>query len=190
MKSLPQQSAGQPEWDNSLLRDLAYIKKNLRYPISKKVLIPGILFALSLSAAAYVVIGIAERMIAKQGMGLGPVLLVISFTLLAVVSATRALGSLKFISISTPYDTNGNISLITKFLESQHLVVFRHPEAPEVFQIISRSIDVFKDAREVLVFIADDHRILINSHFTERNQTMQRHHKQMAEMLQQYMNGQ
>jgi dihydropteroate synthase len=59
-----------------------------------------------------------------------------------------------------------NVDLVSQFLSEQHFVAYCHPLAPEIFQIFSKNIDPFGDEREVLVFIADENRFLINSHFT------------------------
>ncbi len=82
------------------------------------------------------------------------------------VSAVRYLGVLKFREIKTGYHLIANIALLKKFMQVQQLAFSVHPDAPEVYQIISKNISTNKDeTREVMLFIADDKRILINSHF-------------------------
>lgn len=182
MKSLPQNSGSQPEWDSSLIKDLAFIKKNLRYPISKKQLLPGLIGLVGL----IIMIQSASLILARRH-GVLDFLILGAMLLMIIIIIRRTMEALKFISISTPFVLADNIKVLHDFLEGQHLVVFRHPEAPEVFQIISRNIDAFKDVREILVFIADDNRILINSHFTSASQNMAKHHKQMGQMLTDYI---
>ncbi|PZF71197.1 hypothetical protein [Taibaiella soli] len=182
MKALPQNSGSQPEWDSNLIKDLSFIKKNLRYPISKRQLLPGMLAVMSLTTVCLLV----TLTLAKKH---GPFdfLLVGLLLLTFFITSRRTYESLRFISVPTPFVLIENIKALHDFLESQHLVVFHHPEAPEVFQIISKNIDAFKDVREILVFIADDNRILINSHFTSVTQNMTKHHKQMGKMLTDYI---
>lgn len=181
-KALPQNSGSQPEWDSNLIKDLTFIKQNLRYPINKKQLLPGF-FLLVLILCFLLTISL---MMQRQH-GAGDFLIIGLQVIVAIIIVRRTFESLKFISIPTPFTLADNIKILQDFLESQHLIVFRHPEAPEVFQIISRNIDAFKDVREILVFIADDSRILINSHFTSSTQNMAKHHKQMAQMLTNYI---
>lgn len=185
MKSLPQNSGSQPEWDSNLIKDLSFIKKNLRYPINKKQLLPGIFLLVLMLCFLLTILLMMQR---KHGTG--DFVIIGLQIIIAAIIIRRTFESLKFIAIATPFVLADNIKTLHDFLEGQHLVVFRHPEAPEVFQIISRNIDAFKDVREILVFIADDHRILINSHFTSSTQNMAKHHRQMGQMLSDYIKGQ
>jgi len=174
------------------VQDLSFIKQNLRYPISRRTLLPAILSGLSLIGAIYLVYWLFYL---KDKNLLLTIFLGVTLLIPAIRVVQRHLGVLKFISIPTDYYLAENMQLLQRFLEAERLIVFRHPEAPEVFQIISRSIDSFGDEREVLIFIADDKRILINSHFINTRKrysiiAAQRHHNQMANIFKAWLKQQ
>ena len=99
--------------------------------------------------------------------------------------------TLQFRSIPTPFFANENRKLIEVFLRSQQLMLYQHPDAPEVFQIASRAIGGGKNPqREIMIFIADDKRVLINSHFVNQKYTItpaSRNAGKMANRLQEYI---
>jgi hypothetical protein len=187
MKHLPT-NAGQPNWDSSFLQNLSYIKKHLRYPIKKKTLGPVIFWA-----AIFTVVISTGIFFLFNSDGKEKNVFFILFLFNAItypIFIFRYLQTLRFQVITTEHFTTTNSELIEQFLRSQQLLVFRHPEAPEVYQILSRNIDASSEDREVLVFIADDKRILINSHFTNKGWSYfqgKRHHKEMAKMLKEYI---
>lgn len=83
-----------------------------------------------------------------------------------------------------------NISVILNFLQSNHFAFHQHPQAPEVFQIISRNVSTAGEDREVLVFLADEGRILLNSHFTQSGTKVTMgttHVNEMAKDLKQFI---
>jgi len=67
------------------------------------------------------------------------------------------------------------------------LALSRLDKAPEVFQIISKNVTASKnEIREVVIFVADDKRILINSHFVGKKAAFtypSHHYKQMVTQL-------
>lgn len=89
-----------------------------------------------------------------------PLMLILVFT-----SFYRYWQGLKFRVIADSFPADANRRLIQQFLASEHLAVYRHPEVADVFQIMSRPLGNNTDEREVMVFIADDNRVLLNSHF-------------------------
>ena len=175
------------QWDSKLLNDLGFIKKNLRYPYSAKTLAPVILVGIVtlLVFALEIATGIAAK--AEGGaINYKPFIFCAVIFVPFIVSVVRYFSSLKFVSIPTQNFSSENRQLIEDFLKAQHLVVFRHPDAPEVFQIISKSIYQYKDRREVMIFIADDKRILVNSHFTNQGFVLiatAPHRKEMSQAL-------
>lgn len=190
MKQIPQ-GGGEANWDNQLLQDLSFIKKNLRYPMGKKTVMPAILASISFVCGIYFI----YWLLYLKGNQFLSIFLFVTLLIPIIVTVNRHLGVLKFIAIPTPYFLAENMQALQRFLEEERLVVFRHPDAPEVSQIISRNIDAFGDQREVLIFIADERRILINSHFTTTRKRLfmpagQRHHRQMAKMLKAWLNKQ
>ncbi|MCW3122558.1 MAG: hypothetical protein JWQ38_2050 [Flavipsychrobacter sp.] len=145
--------------------DLVFIKKHLRYPMSKKTLPATAFIALSLFfifRTLWLTVLIEQRGNIWTGVFLAA-MMVIAFA----SGVMRYWRTLKFRSIPTPYFANENIKLIDSFLRVQQLNLYRHPKAPEVFQILSRAMGNSAQ-REVMIFIADDKRILINSHFTNQ----------------------
>ncbi len=155
------------QWDNKLLKDLGFIKKKLRYPLNAKTLTPVLLVAFITAIIGLFLL--SSHFYDKEHKTKYQVVLAFSIIFIPFfVSLVRYIQSLKFVSIPTQFFATKNMALLENFLKAQQLAVFHHPEAPEVFQIISKAIDQYKDQREVMIFIADDKRILINSHFTNQ----------------------
>ncbi|MBA3827497.1 MAG: hypothetical protein H0X33_01030 [Taibaiella sp.] len=185
MKALPENNT-EGEWSSSLIKDLSFIKKNLRYPLSKKTLVPGIIIGLVIALVLRITfIGWTLKNGSHRG-SWATYLLIFFIAVPLVISIARYIQTLKFIAIPTAYYLGENMQLLQKFLESERLITLRHPDAPEVFQIVSKSVSQYKDEREIMIFIADDKRILINSHFTNTGFTIvpaSKHYKQMGKML-------
>ena len=100
--------------------------------------------------------------------------------------------ALKFDVIPTDFFLQDNKDIIKRFLSAQHLAFTQHPEAPEVFMIISRNLDMNpkNDYREVMVFIADDKQILVNGHFTGKRSTIapaSHNYRKMAKRLKEWV---
>jgi len=171
-----------------LLNDLVFINKHKRYPMSKKMIIPvfSLLFILIAgSRMVYTTVFLRKSDIS--------VMLWIAIALV-FISMCGMLYSfyniLRFRSIPAPFPVNENIKLVNEFLRSQQLNVFRHPQAPEVFQILSRPLGGNTEQREVMIFIADDRRILINSHFVNQQWTLSpqsRNYRKMANRLKEWL---
>ncbi len=192
MKALPQQH-GQQDWDSRLLRDLSFIKKHRRYPFRRMTLMP-LLYSTLL--VAFFVRLIWVFLIVKD-LKSGSSVIVLTFVLLAVpmaVAVRRYVDLIRFSEVKTPFFLAENMKLLEEFLQDQRLLTFRHPEAPEVFQIISKNISAVGEEREVLIFICDDKRVLVNSHFTtSRNRfrlfTAPTHHRQMIRQFRSWLNA-
>jgi hypothetical protein len=191
MKQLNEHTGSSAGWDNSLIKDLSYIKANLRYPIKTATIMPVLMWAaFILLMMALVSVTIYQRTGKGESIPALNIIMAASTTILFVINIVRYLQSLKFISVHTGNYLKENIQSLETFLKSQQMLVFRHPDAPEIFQIQSRNLSAGKEDREVIIFIADDQRILINSHFTNKGwgfAPSQRHHRQMAGMLRKYM---
>jgi len=191
MKKLNEHAGSNADWDSALIKDLSYIKSRLRYPPRRSTIMPALVWSLLiLIMMALVLLTILNRN--SEGLSIPGIniIMAISTVTLFVGNIVRYLQSLKFITVHTGNFLAENISLLDGFLTSQCMLVFRHPDAPEIFQIQSRNLSAGKEDREIIVFIADDNRILINSHFTNRGwgiSPAQRHHKQMAGMLRAYI---
>lgn len=186
MKQIQEHSAD-TDWESKLLKDLTFIKKNGRYPITGKILAPRLLLAFIL----LVLVRLAIVFFIGETSSTLAVLYVSALVIIAILSTVvNFLRTIRFINIHTPLQVADNQRLLKQFLESQKLAFFNNPDAPEVFQIISKNIKIKGDQREVMVFIADDKRILVNSHFTEQKFSVippSRHYRQMALMLRNWL---
>lgn len=188
--------SGSGDWQNELLRDLAYIKAHKRYKLGKKNIAPAsiiVLLLLTVARLAWPFIFLNFSAIPAQQSSLlqWVFTLAIVFLLLTVVYSFFRV--LKFEKLTTPQFMQENIILLHKFFTQNRLAYTQHAEAPEVFMIISRNLDANakKDYREVMVFIADDKQILVNSHFTGKKFNItppSRNYKRMARELQKWLN--
>lgn len=98
--------------------------------------------------------------------------------------------TLRFRPVPAMPAATDNIKLLLNFLQSNHFAFHQHPQAPEVFQILSRNISAVGEDREVMVFLADEGRILLNSHFIQGGTkvTMGTSHvREMAKDLKQFL---
>lgn len=154
------------DWESSLLNDISFIKQKKRYPLNKKTLTPASISALVwvvfLRGAFFIFTGSSSNNPYIKWMMYGTVIL------LALIVFYQYYRALKFDIIQTPGHLNRNIDLLKKFFTTNNLAFTQHDDAADVFMIISRNLHANpdKEFREVMVFIADDKRILVNSHFT------------------------
>lgn len=183
MKQLDSGS-GSADWGSKIIKDLAFIKAKKRYPLTALAIAPlGSMILLSALYASF----ISRINFTKQG---APQFVSILLVVLIVVTAGTAVYGLtqtfSFKRITTPYHLSVNMELLKKFLQSQHLAFSQHPEAPEVFMILSKNLSIRGDYREVVIFITDDKQILLNSHFTGSRFTItppSKNYKLMTRML-------
>ncbi|WP_276134254.1 hypothetical protein [Polluticoccus soli] len=190
MKALPQSS--EARWSDDLVNEMSYIRQHLKYRPKAKRLLPAVFSGIFL---ILLLITIAASVYDRAGRGERPATLSILMAIAVVTnfsaSIIRYLQSLKFISVPTDYHIAENRVLVQEFLKLHHLAFSQHPDIPEVFQILSRNISAGEEDREILLFIADDKRILLNSHFTSVWSffARKRHHNEMARMLNEYINN-
>lgn len=161
MKSITEHQ-GAADWSLQLLEDLSFIKRKLRYPIRRLTLLP--LFPLLVMLGAW--FPYLNIQMFRHRVGMVGLLVFLVSSIPALLLLMRYINMVRFFTVATPHSLVINAQLLERFLESKRLITFRHPEAPEVYQIISKNISHVGDEREVLIFIVDDYRILINSHFT------------------------
>lgn len=165
MKQLPGNENAR--WNKELVRELAYIKQHLRYKPKISKLLPAIfsgifllLLVVTVATSAYYKISNGKELSA---------LAIAMFSIIVanfIASMVRYMQSLKFISIPTGLYLSDSVATLQSFLHHHKFAFTRHPEMPEVFQIMSRNISAGKEDREIVLFVADDNRILMNSHFT------------------------
>lgn len=165
MKTLPGNNAN-AQWKSSLLDDLVFIKQHMRYPMTKKTIPSVFIIGAALASGAYM-LWTTVRLGIKGNLWLTWLVLAL-MTTVYITNVIHYLRTLRFKVIPTSFFAAENMKLIDTFLRHQQLNLYRHPEAPEVFQILSRPLGNNTDQREVMIFIADDKRILVNSHFTNQ----------------------
>lgn len=155
-------------WENDLLKDLVFIKAKKRYPLSKKTFKPAAIAALIITVVGRTALVLLFASTAsKQAMWV-EWMFAATLILLIMVILFQYYQMLVFQTIRTKFTLTTNADLLKKFFTTNHLAFTRHNDAQEVFMIVSRNLDANpnKDYREVMVFIADDKKILVNSHFT------------------------
>jgi hypothetical protein len=187
MKTLPGNNAG-PQWSSKLIDDLSFIKKHHRYPLSKKTLIPTFSLLLIVACSSWMIYTTVFRHKMEISAIIWFVLLLLAVSVFGAIYNYYNL--LRFKTIPTGYASLENRKLVDEFLTSQQLNVFRHPQAPEVLQILSRPLGNNTEQREVMIFIADDKRLLINSHFINQKWTVSpqsRNYRIMANRLKEWM---
>ncbi len=190
MKSIPEH-LGAADWNLQLLEDLSFIKRKLRYPIRRLTLLP--LFPLLVMLGAWFPYLNIQMFRHKVGM-VGLLVFLVS-SIPALLLLMRYINMVRFFTVATLHPLVINAQLLERFLKSKRLITFRHPEAPEVYQIISKNISHVGDEREVLIFIVDDYRILINSHFTSSRKRFRvflahTHHRPMIKELKKWLKEQ
>lgn len=153
-------------FSEALIGQLGFIRKHRRYPFSRRTLLP----LLTVLATAPLLLGFALFMFRNapknQSSGQWLPLLFLAMCVPAVAAALRFRKSLRFAEIRSKQDLGGNMLMLERFLRESRFAYSRHPEAPEVFSIVSTPIRAMNGEREVVIFVADSGRILINSHFT------------------------
>lgn len=179
-------------WQSDLLKDLTFIKAKKRYPLSRKTFAPATLMGLLALAMLRIAWPLYfTRNIQNPFIFWGTILFVI---LLIIFVFRRYYMVLKFDSITTPFFVQENMGTLKKFLSANHLSFTQSSEAPEVFLIISRNLDAnpASEHREVMVFVADDKQILINSHYIGSKKFSitppSRNYRSMANILRKWLN--
>lgn len=152
------------KWDDSLANSLSFIKRHRRYPFSQMTLMPLITSLALLASLIWLTFDFLSSG-TRTGSSF-PFLIVFLMAVPILAAISRYFNLIRFRAIHTPFALSENMKIVQRFLEEQKLVTFRHPEMPEIFQIISKNISAVGEDREVLIFVADDQRILINSHYT------------------------
>ncbi len=193
MKQLPLPDSSF-QWNQQLVSQLQAIRKNLRYPVSRKTVLPAVLAIGALLPLLFLTVPVIFRNHSAGSKPVWPLLLVAgAFIVTAVVAGYRYVQTLKFVAVKTGFGLPENIRLLGAFLSENHFAHSQHPEAPEVFQMLSRNFGGKTESREVVIFIADDRRILANSHFAGSRRASaigSPHYKALAKMLQKWLRGQ
>lgn len=179
---------GNADWGSKIIKDLAFIKKKKRYPLTVRAIAPlSTLLFLSLLYGSF----IGKINLSKSGTPqLIGILMIALISITAITAIYNIRQTFSFSRIATPYQLQVNMNLLQKFLQSQHLAFSQHPEAPEVFMILSKNLSIRGDYREVVIFIVDDNQVLLNSHFTGSKFAItppSKNYKLMAKMLKDWL---
>ncbi len=153
------------DWGKDILNDLSFIKEHKRYPFTKRTIPPSVLLTVGFVVLARIAWPVFFGITTNSNFMVWLMTIVIAVMIIAV--AVQYLQLLKFDAITSEQPLQNNISLLKRFMNDQHLAYTQHQDAPEVFLIISKNLNYNpkKEYREVMVFVADDKRILVNSHF-------------------------
>jgi hypothetical protein len=177
-------SGGGPQWNSKLLKELFFIKKNLRYPYGRVLVVSFIVFAL-------VAAGVVFKLMTTPVVNYLPVIVVmVVIGVIMSIPALQYVAALKFKAINTRYTEAGNTELLNEFFAAQNLSVFRHPEAEGIFQLQSRPIVYRRSSTwEIITFIVDDRRILINTHYSDFNFGRSRAARDLENRLRHWVNS-
>lgn len=180
-------AADKDAWENSIIKDLDFIKQHKRYRWTAKLRAPIIIYAVLFSLIAALYFVSTPRVSSADGNRTwGYIIAPLCYILIMGFAILKYLQSLKFIEMPTDLNKAINHDLVVSFLNQKHLAVYHHPETEDVLQIVSRPINFGEERREVLVFVIDENSILINSHFSDsgwRLTSASRHDKQMSDEL-------
>jgi hypothetical protein len=174
----------QPIWDKQPTTNLQFIKSNLRYPLSFKNT-ASILFSLVSLVLTAVIVLLSYLYIDTNSKSFYFfwILAIIPF----IITFIRAKQALYFLPLQTNKSITENQELISKFLQQQQLMVYKHQTLPQLFQIISKPLSASSKQREVMLFIADESRILINSHYNNAGFLVITNSKLKKHMLSNFM---
>ena len=181
-------------WNSDLVKQLGFIKKRLRYPFSRHTAGPFILLAAMVPAIGFMIYTVVFTRSTSSYRPIWLPFIIISILIITMIVKTwRYLKTLRFINVPAGHSLAENMLLLQQFLQAHHFAVGRHPQMPEVFQILSKNISSLNDAREVVIFIADDKRILVNSHFINGRFNAPvgvPHYLQLAKLLAEFIENQ
>lgn len=166
MKQIESKAAA---WESSIFADLAYIRKQLRYPWKRGLSMPVVFWGvlLLLPGLFYAILLVNDTKRELPGSFLETLIhYPVIWFFIIFIALYRYIKSLRFDVVLTGMDRIANREIIAAFLQNKQLLVYRHPESDDIVQIVSRPLSIDDDRREALVFIADEGRVLINSHFT------------------------
>lgn len=178
-------------WESRILKDLAFIKQHKRFPFSRRTIAPLTLFATIIILSLRL---LWPLLILKSKSASLPYFIAAAIIVPLVIAVYQYINILRFAQITTPFRLAENKNLVIAFLKQQQLAYAVHPDASEIIQIMSRNLSTTKgESREIMVFIADDKRILVNSHFITSGFSIMppsRNYKKMANQLHQWLKSQ
>src|SRR5437899_11987763 len=120
MQPLLNSNNNNSEWNSDLIRDLSFIKKNLRYPLSKKTVLPVLRTVITLAFLAWLGYSFFFKK-EHHGSFYFPAFIFLMMVMISLTGTIKMLQTLKFISVPTDLFAEGNMQLIKNFLESERL---------------------------------------------------------------------
>lgn len=177
----------EPEKKKQIPEDYDFIKKNLRYPLrSFRRILPFfvITFITTLLFLRFVFSKPFQSFQPLDGF-----LLINALSIGAMfLGAYRYWRSLFFDRLGAAMDAGTNMALLNDFLRSRHFYVHQPEGHPEVYMISSREDSKYRET-EIVVFIAVDKAILVNSHISTANLFPQRrrHYHEIVQSLHDYL---
>ncbi len=169
--------------------DLAFIRRKLRYPINSfRKIFPFIFFIFFMAVFSFIYYELlhqgtfARSKILPQ---LFPFFISGGIITLAVIRYTR---SFFFEKLTTGLSTADNIRLLESFFSHQQLRHHTMPAYPDVLMINS-VMNSNGSEQEIVVFIATDNIILVNSHISTSNifPRSKRKYKELLYMLKTFL---
>ncbi len=180
-------------WPKHMVEDVPFIKQNLRYPFRWRIIFP-----LLLGITVILFIVPVALSLTLGDTPLAPLInlfiwISVGISILAWVAAIyQYRKSLVFTAIATPGDELQQVQLIRRFFSERGIMVLDHPETAKVQYVVSLPIKKGSEEREVVILIADNNRILVNSHFSGRGLNLalnQRTYKDLVTAIEQFVHN-
>ena len=175
---------------DKLIAQLSFIKRHLRYPLDRQKFVA--LFAMLLTVPLPLFLWLFFKRNPQHEFPFWLMMLGLMMFIPAVFNLFRFLQTFRFIAVASQFDAVENELLLIRFFQSCQLRFERHSANPELFWIMSRKLNRDTETREVVIFIVEDKRILINSHFTRPrfiSPVGQPHHRELAKTLNKWLDS-
>jgi hypothetical protein len=150
--------------------EIDFIKNKKRFPINKKTAFPLIAGIISIAFLIYFLLLVILLSNTKsREMELNEIILlsivVILCTTPYVFGIYKIVQNFLFKEIKTNFSIDQNRSQLIAFLKSKSIAFHHNIVSHDLVQITSSNIgDIKTDIRQVVIFVVDNQRILINSH--------------------------
>lgn len=158
---------GQGPTKTGVYEDLDFIKKHLRYPLKRRLLMPLLVWSVPVAALCiYTALRVFSNAYTPGSSRFFIALLPLAISIPLLSGLFRYIKSFRFTQLRTGRSQADARRMLAAFFLEHGIQVVRHPVSPDIFQIVSTPVSAKTgDMREVMVLIADEGRILLNSHF-------------------------
>lgn len=177
----------EPEKKEHTPEDYDFIKHRLRYPLdSFRRIFPFIFFSLVI-VLIFLLIYLGKPLQLQRS--LFAFIFIHGFSVTAMaLGIYRYWRSLYFIRVAAAIDESTNIALLQGFLHAGRFHVHQPGGHPEVFMISSREDAQYRES-EIVVFMAVDKAILVNSHISTASlfPHRSRQYRELLESLRAYL---